>query len=135
MGEPRYLVGAAAGAAGVKVQTLHYYERQGLIAPSGRRASGYREYGNADVRRVQGIKRAQALGFTLREIRELIGVAKARRPSRRVGALVEAKLVEIDEKIRDLQQMQRSLQAAREACSCGGDLSRCDALDGLGRPS
>jgi MerR family mercuric resistance operon transcriptional regulator len=124
-------VGAAAEAAGVHVQTLHYYERRGLVAPRGRSSAGYREYGPEQVSRVRAIKRAQALGFTLDEIGELIGLAEAGRPSRRVGELAARKLEGIEEKIRDLRRVQRALRAVVESCRCGGDLSDCRVLDGL----
>ena len=129
-----YRVGAAARAAGVGVQTLHYYERRGLVAPRARTGGGYREYGEPEVRRVRAIKRAQALGFTLAEIRELIAIADARRPSRRVGALARGKLDEIESRLRDLRRMRSELRAALEACDCGGDLSRCGVLEGLSEP-
>ena len=129
-----YRVGAAAEAAGVGVQTLHYYERRGLVAPQARTGGGYREYGEAEVRRVRAIKRAQALGFTLTEIRELIAIADARRPSRRVGALAQGKLAEIDARMKDLRRMRTALRGAVEACDCGGDLARCGVLDGLAEP-
>lgn len=128
-------VGAAAEAAGVHVQTLHYYERRGLVAPRARSASGYREYGEAEVTRVRAIKRAQSLGFTLEEIQQLITLAEARRPSRKLGVMAESKLAQIDEKIRDLRRMQRSLREAVETCRCRGDLTKCQILEGLGDPS
>lgn len=130
----RYQVGAAAHAAGVHVQTLYYYERRGLVSARARTAAGYREYGPDQVDRIRAIKRAQSLGFTLREIRELIEISSTGRASRRVGDLTERKLEEIDRKIRDLEQMRASLEEARETCSCGGDLSRCDVLEGLTYP-
>jgi len=125
-------VGAAAEAAGVHVQTLHYYERRGLVAPRARSAAGYREYGDAEVARVRAVKRAQGLGFTLEEIRELIALAEARRPSRQLGVMAQRKLDQIDEKIRDLRRVQRALRQAVETCRCRGDLSQCRILDGLG---
>ncbi len=127
----RYRVGAAAEAAGVRTQTLHYYERRGLVRAPRRTPSGYREYGPEDIRRVRAVKRAQSLGFTLREIREMIRIAEDRRTASRVVALAEAKLEEIDGKIRDLRRMRRALAEAAETCRCRGDLSRCDVLAGL----
>ena len=127
-------VGAAAQAAGVHVQTLHYYEKRGLVSPTTRSTAGYREYGDDEVSRVRAIKRAQALGFTLDQIRELISIAEARRPTRKLGRIASEKLAEIDAKIRDLERMQRSLRDAVETCLCKGDLSRCQILEGLGSP-
>ena len=124
-------VGAAARAAGVKVQTLHYYERRGLLRPRGRSAAGYREYGEPEVRRVRGIRRAQALGFSLREITELLAIAEGGRPVREVSELAHRKLLEIDARIRDLDRMRDCLTEAIETCACGGDLARCQVIEGL----
>jgi len=78
---PSVHIGAAAAAAGVNVQTLHYYERRGLIRRPPRTASGYRQYPPATVRSVRAIKRAQSLGFTLEEIAELWQTAVQARTS------------------------------------------------------
>lgn len=133
--EARHRVGAAAAAAGVGVQTLRYYERRGLVAPRTRTGAGYREYGPKEIRRIRAIKRAQSLGFTLREILELIGLARGRAPARRVAAVARQKLEDIDEKIRSLEQMRAALKETVEACDCAGDLTRCVVIDGLGDPS
>jgi MerR family copper efflux transcriptional regulator len=126
-----YRVGAAAKYAGVGVQTLHYYEREGLIDPPGRSAAGYRLYSRAMIHRVRAIKRAQALGFTLREIRELIGIAEDRRPLGEVAAVAQRRIVDIDSRIEQLQSVRDALCTAVEQCRCSGELSRCDVLAGL----
>jgi DNA-binding transcriptional MerR regulator len=125
-------VGDVATAAGVNVQTLHYYERRGLLATPRRSPAGYREYRPEDVRTVRGIKRAQRLGFTLKEIAELMRTSRERRDSDRIRSLAEQKLADIDERMRDLRRMRASLKDLLEACSCGGELARCDVLAGLG---
>lgn len=129
-----YRIGAAAKAAGVHVQTLHYYERQGLIAAPARSAAGYREYSPKLIGRIRAIKRAQHLGFTLREIKELTALRDEGRVSEELRELVGDKLAEIDDKIALLRKMRRALQVAAETCGCGGDLSRCDVLAGLEGP-
>jgi DNA-binding transcriptional MerR regulator len=127
-------VGAAAEAVGVNVQTLHYYERRGLLRPRARNGAGYRQYGERELRRVRGIKRAQSLGFTLAEIQEFIAVAESRRSARTVAALARGKLAEIDQKIRALELVRATLNEAIETCACGGDLRHCDVIAGLGDP-
>lgn len=124
-------VGATARAAGVGIQTLHFYEREGLVAPADRTEAGYRLYDATQVRRIRAIKRAQSLGFTLAEIRDLMRIADARRPSARLLTLAESKLREIDEKIHALETMRAALRSGLESCRCGGDLSRCDLTAGL----
>ena len=127
----RLLVGELARAAEVNVQTVHYYERRGLLRSPQRMPSGYRIYDPGTVTVLQGIKRAQELGFTLSEIRELMALQSRRSPHDVVGVLA-GKMRDLDDKIRDLQVMRRSLQKGSERCQCGGDLSSCDVLSGLG---
>ena len=126
-----YRVGVAAAYAGVGVQTLHYYEREGLIEAPDRSAAGYRLYSREMVHRVRAIKRAQSLGFTLQEIRELIGIAEDRRPLIELAELARRRIADIDARIEQLQSMRDALHTAVDECSCGGDLSRCNVLAGL----
>ncbi len=121
-------VGATAAFAGVGVQTLHFYEREGLIEEPSRSAAGYRLYSRETVHRVRAIKRAQTLGFTLQEIRELIGIAEDRRPLGEVAAVAERRITDIDARIERLQGLRDALLTAVEQCRCKGDLSRCDVL-------
>ena len=125
-------IGEVAHAAGVKVQTVRYYERQGLLPNPYRAPSGYRMYGAQTVDTLRAIKRSQALGFTLRDIRQLMAIRSRRRSVSAVREMVAGKVREIDAKIRDLRTMRRSLRDVAERCECGGDLSRCDVLEGLG---
>lgn len=123
-------IGEVARAAGVNVQTVRYYERRGLLPVPRRAPSGYRLYEEETVRRLRAIKRAQALGFTLRDIKELMSI-HSRRSAGEVRAMVVGKLHEIDAGIRDLRAMRRALLDVAERCACGGDLSSCDVLEGL----
>ena len=129
--EGGYKVGAAAAFAEVGVQTLHFYEREGLIEAPDRTAAGYRLYSREMVHRVRAIKRAQSLGFTLQEIRELIGIAEDRRPLGEVAAVAKRRIEDIDARIERLQGLREALCTAVEQCDCSGDLSRCDVLAGL----
>ena len=125
-------IGEAAEAAGVRIQTLHYYERRGILAPARRGGSGYRSYDDADVSLIRAIKRAQNLGFTLREIEELIRLREGDEPSVDLVSLANAKIAEIDQKLRDLRKVRRTLEQLVDSCACGGDASRCDVMVGLG---
>ncbi len=125
-------IGAAAAAAGVNVQTMHYYERRGLIRRPPRTVSGYRQYSPEMVRSVRAIKRAQSLGFTLTEIQELTRIRTRGRSARAVGELAREKLASIEGKIEALARMRDRLREVLETCACGGDLRRCDVLEGLG---
>ncbi len=125
-------IGAAASAAGVRIQTMRYYERRGLIRRPPRTVSGYRQYPPDTVRAVRAIKRAQSLGFTLDEIQELMRIRARGRSARAAGELARKKLADVEAKIDDLARMRDRLRTVLETCSCGGDLRRCDVLDGLG---
>lgn len=126
-----YRVGTAAAYAGVGVQTLHYYERERLIEAPARTAAGYRLYSREMVHRVRAIKRAQSLGFTLQEIRELIGIAEDGRPLAEVAEVARRRMADVDARIEQLQGVREALRNAVEQCRCRGDLSRCDVLAGL----
>lgn len=128
-------IGDLAAAAGISPDALRYYERRGLLQPTGRRASGYREYPPEAVGVVRFIKHAQALGFSLAEVRELLRLRGA--PGRR-GAGLEArevavgKLRDIDEKLRMLGALRESLSELVAECdqTCGADVAAAaDSLD------
>lgn len=125
-------IGQVAHAAGVNIETIRYYERCGLLADPGRRESGYRAYPPDTVARVQFIKRAQQLGFTLREIAGLLALrVDAETTCDQVREQAEAKLVEIDAKIADLQQIRGALARLAAACAQGGPAGECPLLDAL----
>lgn len=130
-GERSLRIGDVARAAGVNVQTVRYYERRGLLPVPHRAPSGYRIYGERTVRRLRAIKRVQALGFTLRDIRGFMAIGSRRGSDREVREMVAGKIREIDASIRDLRRLRRTLLDVAERCACGGDLSRCDVLGGL----
>ena len=129
-------IGQIAGQAGVNIQTLRYYERRGLLRPVRRLASGYREYDIATVPLVRFIKNAQELGFTLREIGELIELRSARSRSQlKVRQLATAKIEEVDRRIRDLTAIRAELVGLVEQCKTVGTKKDCviiEAMDGSG---
>lgn len=121
-----------AEQAGVNVETLRFYERKGILPEPPRRASGYREYPPEIVERVRFIKRAQELGFALREIQELLGLRQATwAKSARVRKLAEAKVAEIDLKIRDLQAMRDGLTELLCACDGRRTVASCPIIESL----
>lgn len=125
-------IGEVAAKAGVGIDTLRYYERRGLLAEPARRESGYREYPNDTVRVIRFIKRAQNLGFTLDEIEELLALRGADGKSRRrVRAVAEAKMKDIDEKLARLQSMRSALYSLIETCACGRGKPTCPILEAL----
>ncbi|MGE5732580.1 MAG: heavy metal-responsive transcriptional regulator [Gemmatimonas sp.] len=126
-------IGELARQAGVGAQTLRYYERRGLLGPARRATSGFRDYGPNAVRQVQFIRRAQNLGFTLEEIRDLLGLwSDSSTSCSAVEKRATATLERIDGKIADLHQMREALSAYVTACRNQPPLERCPLLDELG---
>ncbi|MBI1355709.1 MAG: MerR family transcriptional regulator [Acidobacteria bacterium] len=126
-------IGKVAERAGVKIDTLRYYERQGVIAPPQRTGSNYRVYDWDTVRRVRFVKRAQELGFTLAEIKELLELRVTESAScADVRDQALAKVADLEKKIRSLQAMRRVLSKLADKC-VGQDapLSACPVLDAL----
>jgi DNA-binding transcriptional MerR regulator len=117
-------IGDLAARAGVSVDALRYYERRGLLRPTGRRASGYREYPPEAAALVRFIKRAQALGFTLAEVEELVRLrAAARQPAAALAAreVAAAKIRDVDDRVRQLLALRGALAELVDACesTCG----------------
>ncbi|MBX9584540.1 MAG: MerR family DNA-binding protein [Gemmataceae bacterium] len=130
---PTLRTAEVARLAGVNVETLRFYERKGILPEPPRRASGYREYPPETVERVKFIKRAQELGFSLSEIQNLLDLRQMTGgKSDRVKHLAEAKVEEIDHKIRDLEAMKRSLTDLLRACDGRRAIASCPIIESLG---
>ncbi|MBZ0154028.1 MAG: MerR family DNA-binding protein [Planctomycetes bacterium] len=124
--------GQLAKRCAVNFETIRYYEQQGLIPAPSRTASNYRLYGEATVQRIGFIKRSQELGFTLNEVRELLSLRAM--PGARCAEVLEraeAKVRNIDEKIRTLKAMRRALAKLMSECARRGGVSECPILDAL----
>jgi DNA-binding transcriptional MerR regulator len=131
-------IGAVAKAAGVGVQTLHYYERLGLLSKPQRSMANYRLYSPDAVRRVIFIKKAQAIGFSLSEIKEILELKRhGRAPCRKVAELGDRHLRDIDARLAQLRRYRRavarSLDSWREKTAhrrnCAGEF--CDLIERL----
>jgi MerR family transcriptional regulator, copper efflux regulator len=125
-------IGRLAKAGGVNVQTLRYYERLKLLTPTARKLSGYRVYGDKAIRRLCFIKNAQDLGFTLREIAELLNlrvssVARCGDVQRKA----EDKLKQVEAKVRDLRVLAGGLRSLIHSCRAGQPTDRCPILKSL----
>lgn len=124
--------GELAKQGGVNLESIRFYEREGLLAKPPRTAAGYRMFSVDDARRVRFIKRAQELGFSLREIKELLALRFD--PDTSCGDVrqkAEAKLTDIDQKIRDLQRMKKALARLTTACPGRGGIDDCPILETL----
>ncbi|MBS0380934.1 MAG: heavy metal-responsive transcriptional regulator [Proteobacteria bacterium] len=128
-----FTIGGVARRAEVGIDTIRYYEREGLLPPPRRRASGYRDYGPDVVERLRFIRRAKELGFTLEEIRELLVLSTDReRGVKSVKQRAEARLDQVNQRIHELQRMKRGLQQLIDACPGHGALEHCPILRALG---
>ena len=126
-------IGELATRAGVNPQTLRYYERRGLLSVARRAASGFREYEASAARQVRFIRRAQDLGFTLEEIRDLLGLWAASKTScSAVERRARTTLGRIDGKIADLRQMSDALSQYVSACKSRSAMQECPLLEELG---
>jgi DNA-binding transcriptional MerR regulator len=120
-------IGGLAGACGVSRDTVRFYERERLLPPARRTASGYRLYGENEARRVRFIRRAQSMGLTLDDIRELLRVQRLNTPEqcRRVGARLRARIRTVDEKIEQLRAFREELVRNLKRCERAEAEERC----------
>jgi MerR family mercuric resistance operon transcriptional regulator len=124
--------GRVARLAGVNVETLRYYERRGLLPAPPRISSGYRDYPPEAVQVVRFIKQAQGLGFSLKEIEELLALSGNNGST--CGDIRDAarrKLEDIEAKIDGLRSMRRTLKRIIKTCPGQGPLSNCSILESL----
>jgi Hg(II)-responsive transcriptional regulator len=125
-------IGQVARRAGVGVETVRFYEREGLLEEPPRRASGYRQYSEQVVTRLRFIKRAQQLGFSLKEITELLQLrVDAQTSCEEVKGRTEAKLAEVERKLVVLQRMRQALLQVHSLCTGQGPTGRCPMLEAL----
>lgn len=125
-------IGKVARRAGLAIDTVRYYEREGLLEKPGRTSSGYRQYPADAVARLRFIRQAKELGFTLSEIRELLALKVAPGKScADVRARAEAKIADIEQRVAQLNRMKRALTKLAVACSGRGPTSECPILDAM----
>lgn len=127
-----FRIGELARLAGVPVDTIRYYERTGLIAPPPRTASGYRAYPSEALARLQMVRRAKELGFTLAEIGELLDLYDNRdSPCRHLHCKAVAKLDEIEGRILELHRIKDELRSLVGGCSPTTPIHECPVLKTL----
>ena len=125
-------IGQLAKRAKVNIQTVRYYERRGLIPEPPRLESGYRQYSQSDLARLQFIKHAKELGFTLKEISELFSLrVDPNYTCADVKRRTEAKIVDVAGKIQALQKIKEALTHLAGLCWGSGPISECPILEAL----
>lgn len=124
-------IGKAAKASGVSAKMIRYYEEIGLIPVAGRSGSGYRFYTERDVQRLNFVRRARDMGFSISEIHHLLGLWSDRtRKSADVKRLAQAHIDDLEQRIGELQQMASTLRSLIECCA-GNEQPDCPILEEL----
>jgi MerR family transcriptional regulator, copper efflux regulator len=125
-------IGKVARAGGTAIDTVRYYEREGLIEKPARSASGYRHYRPDVIARLRFIRQAKELGFALKEIRELLTLrVEAGRSCADVRERAERKIADVEQRIATLTRMKRALARLAASCSGRGPTSECPILEAL----
>ena len=125
-------IGQIAKQTGLSVEAIRFYEKEALISPPERSQSGYRMYQPDVVKRVNFIKQAKAVGFSLKEIRDLLSLkASEATCCGDIHAVATEKIEEIDTKISELKNMRNILANLAAQCETSADLSECPILDSL----
>ena len=125
-------IGKVARRAGIGVETVRFYEREGLIEDPPRRESGYRQYPQETIARIRFIRRSKELGFSLREIKELLALRIDPETScEDILERAKVKIAEIDKKVQTLGRMKRALVKLAAACSGRAPTSECPILEAL----
>jgi len=125
-------IGRLAELAQVNIDTIRYYERQKLLPPAARTASGYRQYTQSDLERLRFILRSKELGFTLAEIGDLLSLTRDREADMRgVRRKAEQRLEQVEQKIAELRRVKRGLRKLIDACPGQGELDGCPIVAAL----
>lgn len=125
-------IGHLARESGVNLETVRYYERRGLLPKPPRSASGYRLFPIEAKRRLRFIQRAKELGFSLSEVRELLSLrVSPSGTSAQIRRRAEAKIADIQSKIRSLESMEKTLQKLTKSCTGCGPITECPILESL----
>lgn len=126
-------IGELARAAGVKAETIRYYEREGILASPPRTQANYRDYGPEEARRLHFIRRARDLGFSMTRIRDLLELADDRsRSCDAVDTLARTHLSEVERKIADLEALRNELRRMLENCE-QGTVGTCQIIEALAK--
>lgn len=133
--EKAFTIGRLAGEAGIGVETIRFYEKEGLIEAPARLRSGYRHYSRSVVERVLFIRQAKELGFSLAEIKELLSIrVSPKKTCTDVRAIARTKIADVDVKIAALKRIRNALAKLADQCQGGGPVSDCPILEALRKP-
>jgi MerR family copper efflux transcriptional regulator len=126
-----FTIGRLAKEAGVGIDTVRFYEREGLLAEAPRTASGYRVYNAGAAERLKFIRRAKAIGFTLEDIAELLKLSEDGQSRSKVKALAERRVADLDRRLREMKKMRDVLAHHLRHCSGRGAVKGCPIIAAL----
>ncbi len=130
---PHVRIGELAAATGVPVETLRFYEQEQLLTPPRRSRANYRLYGEEHLEQVRFIRRCRSLDIGIDEIRRLLSLRSDPGQScLAVNELLDEKLLQVDQRLRELQALQLDLQRLRSRCNIPATAADCGILKGLG---
>jgi DNA-binding transcriptional MerR regulator len=128
----QYTISQLAKSAGIPTTTMRYYERIGLVEPEDRSHGNYRLYGEESLRKVSFIRSAQAIGFTLDDVKALLAAHDSTAAScREVQTLIEERLAEVGRRLKDLRHVQRVLKSSLEKCKETERVDCCHVIETL----
>ncbi|NDW07857.1 MerR family transcriptional regulator [Jiella pacifica] len=131
MARDSFSIGGLAKATETKVETIRYYERIGLLPAPERTSGNYRLYSAQHLGRLSFIRRARDLGFSIEQVRDLLGLSDQRdRSCEAVDAIAREHLTEVERKIADLQALRRELGSIISQCGCG-TIAECRIIEAL----
>lgn len=130
--EHYYTIGDAAKASDLRVETIRYYEKEGLLKIPRRTPAGYRLYTEESIKRLIFISTAKELGFSLKDIKQLLSLrANPKSRCEDVKRKTEDKIREVDEKIKTLREIKKALNKLSSACSGKGPATDCSILEAI----
>lgn len=137
MNQRIYTIGQLASEVGIRATTIRFYERSGLLRPTVRSGSGrYRVFGDEDLSHLRFIRSAQAAGFSLDDIKQLLCLREGHKhPCNEVAHLIDARLDNVKQQIKDLRRSERFLQASFKVCGMSRRKDRCKVIDSLSQVS
>jgi Cd(II)/Pb(II)-responsive transcriptional regulator len=125
-------IGELASTTATPVETIRYYEREGLLPAAARTEGNYRVYSAAHTQRLQFVRHCRSLDMTLQEIRTLLALQDAPDDScDEVNDLLDAHIGHVAQRMRELRQLEKQLKALRARCQGAGDMAHCGILQGL----
>lgn len=130
----QFTISQLAKAADIPTTTVRYYERIGLVEPDGRSQGNYRLYGNESLMKLKFIRAAQAVGFTLEDVKSLLADDAGEAPTcGNVQGLIEARLTDIEKRLKDMRHVRKVLKSALEQCHQQKKSDCCHVVTGLQR--